>query len=526
MAETDGKKRYGVKLRWLRRGSQLTFLAVFLILFRLTDYSGSDQIPNAVNLFFRWDPLVAASVTLATRTLIALLAPALLIVLLTVLFGRVFCGWICPMGTLIDASDKLLGAKKNQYPKLRPFKYYLLAAILIMALFGVQLVGLFDPFSILVRGLTIVVDPVFNLVTRAGFDWIYLSAPEWVSKLSEPVYTVLKDSVLPFQQSHFSTTLISAVIFFGILLMARLGRRMWCRSFCPLGALLALLSRFSLWRRFPAAACKNCSHCAALCRMDAFQADNKLLKAEECTACQDCSADCLNQPARFRFQLPRNRTRFDLRRRHLLGSAAGAMVLPALTRIGLNRKRPNPFLLRPPGTGSEDEFQRLCVRCGECMKVCIKNGLHPTLGEAGLEGMFTPRLIPRIGYCEYACNLCGQVCPTGAIAKLPVPEKKKFVIGLAQFDLSRCIPHAQNRSCIVCEEHCPLDEKAIQTREVEVINQQGEKVTVKRPYVIEERCIGCGICEHSCPLPGEAGVRVMRSRNLEPAEGGDYGSYG
>lgn len=516
------KKRYGVGLRWMRRASQIFFLALFLVLFRLTDYSGSDHIPHAVNLFFRWDPLVAASVTLAVKRLISLLFPALFIVLLTAVFGRVFCGWICPMGTLIDTSDKLFKAKQNSSPRLRTVKYYLLAAILLMSFFGLQAVGFFDPFSILVRGMTVVVDPVVNLVTRGGFDWIYLNAPSWVSSLSEPVYKVLKDSVLPFKQSYYSATLITAAIFFGILLMSKLGKRFWCRNFCPLGALLALLSRFSFWRRFPAAACKNCTNCVSFCRMDAFERGKGLLRNEECISCQDCTADCLNQPARFRFQLPKNRTSFDIRRRRMIGAAAGALALPALSAIGLNAKKPNPFLLRPPGALEEDEFLRLCVRCGECMKVCIKNGLHPTIAEAGLEGMFTPRLIPRIGYCEFACNLCGQVCPTGAIARLPVEEKKKFVIGLAQFDLSRCIPHAQHRSCIVCEEHCPLDEKAIQTREVQVINQQGETVTILQPYMIEERCIGCGICEYSCPLPGEAGIRVMRSSNLKPSAG-DYG---
>jgi len=522
----EKKKRYGVKLRWMRRISQLAFLAVFLVLFRLTDYSGSDEIPYAVNLFFRWDPLVAAAVTLAVKSFIALLAPALIIVLLTVVFGRVFCGWICPLGTLIDASDKLFKAKKNHFPKLRPVKYYLLAVILITSLLGIQLVGLFDPFSILVRGLTVVVDPVLNLVTRGGFDWVYLNAPAWLSNLTEPVYTVLKESLLPFKQTFFATTLITAMLFFGILLMAKLGKRFWCRNFCPLGALLALLSRFSIWRRFPAAACKNCSHCAAFCRMDAFEPEKGLLMAEECNTCQDCVADCQNQPARFRFSLPKQRTAFDLKRRHLLGVSLAAVSLPLLTRVGLNKKSPNPFLLRPPGTASEEEFQKLCVRCGECMKVCIKNALQPTLTEAGLEGMFTPRLVPRIGYCEYACNLCGQVCPTGAIAKLSVEEKKKFVIGLAVFDKNRCIPHAQNRSCIVCEEHCPLDEKAILARDVEVINQQGDKVVIQLPYVIEDRCIGCGICENVCPLPGDAGIRVMRHQNLEPGIGGGEDGYG
>jgi formate hydrogenlyase subunit 6/NADH:ubiquinone oxidoreductase subunit I len=150
------------------------------------------------------------------------------------------------------------------------------------------------------------------------------------------------------------------------------------------------------------------------------------------------------------------------------------------------------------------------------MKVCIGNGLQPTFLSAGLEGIFSPRLNARSGYCEYNCTLCGQVCPTGALAKLSLDRKHATKIGNIFFDKNRCLPFAKGIPCIVCEEHCPTPAKAIQFREAMVLNSQGENVLVKQPYVIDERCIGCGICETRCPLPGKSAVRLTsagESRN-------------
>ena len=139
------------------------------------------------------------------------------------------------------------------------------------------------------------------------------------------------------------------------------------------------------------------------------------------------------------------------------------------------------------------------------MKVCPTGGLQPTWSEAGLEGLWTPRLVPRIGQCDYTCNLCGQVCPTEAIQPLTVEEKQKVRIGLASFDVTRCIPYAYARECTVCEEHCPIPDKAIYTIETEVATRSGEKKSIKQPHVDPEKCIGCGICENVCPFRGPAG---------------------
>jgi ferredoxin len=152
------------------------------------------------------------------------------------------------------------------------------------------------------------------------------------------------------------------------------------------------------------------------------------------------------------------------------------------------------------------------------MKVCPTNAIHPASLEGGFEGLWTPVMVTSLGYCDYECNLCSQVCPTHAIRQIEVAEKQKIKIGLAYINRSRCLPWAYSKTCIVCEEHCPTPKKAIWFEEVEVRNIQGEKLTVKQPRVDPELCIGCGICEVKCPVKAPAAVRVTsvgETRNPE-----------
>jgi len=499
--------RATISYRLLRRVSQFLFLLLFLCLFRLTDYSGSDDIPYAVNIFFRWNPLVAASIMLAAKEFIGLLFPSIIIIAVTIVFGRVFCGWLCPLGTLLDWANPLIKPPKKSAFRIPQIKYVLLFVILSASLFDLQLVGYFDPFSILVRGLTFSVDPGLNYMVTWFFDSIYFHGPAWLSAVSEPVYSWLKTTLLPYKQTFFLLSLLSFVILVSIFILEKLGRRFWCRNLCPLGALLALFSRWSFLRKFPVKSCPDCRKCAEDCRMDAFE-NNGFLMNEECNLCMDCIYDCPNSVSAFKFMLPRNKTPMRLDRRIFMESSLAAITLPVLSKVNASHRIPLPYLLRPPGARGEKEFLSMCVRCGECMKVCIQNALQPTFMESGYEGMFSPRLIPRIGYCEFNCNLCGQVCPTGAIRNLNLAEKQKFVIGRAYFKKNRCLPFAENTPCIVCEEHCPTFDKAIKFEEVLKTDGKGNSVKLKQPYIINDLCIGCGICEKVCPLDGESAIRV------------------
>jgi MauM/NapG family ferredoxin protein len=498
--------------RWTRRISQGVFLGLFLLLFRLTDYAGRDDIPYAVNIFFRLDPLIAASAMLAGRVFISLLVYSLVVVVLTFILGRFFCGWFCPLGTLIDLVHPLIPARKGSRPEtFRSWKYLLLGFILAAAFFGLPVVGYFDPFSILVRGLTQAIDPFFNQAVSAPFDFLYQSGPAWISRISEPVYGFIKKTILPYNQKVFSLSLLSLAILLAVFALERFGRRFWCRNLCPLGGLLALIARFALLRgRALEQSCKACRVCTRVCRLGAIDEERHIAPAD-CNLCLDCRDLCPQQIISFGFRPTGDpRAPLGVSRRAFTGTLVTGLLLPSLLRIRPASASFHPELIRPPGALSEKSFLDRCVRCGECLKVCPNNALQPVWLESGLEGIFTPRLVPRIGYCEYHCTLCGQVCPTGAIQRLDRVSKQKTVIGLAYFDKNRCLPYAKGIPCIVCEEHCPTPDKAIKFREVEMTDPGGKTVRMKQPYVIDRLCIGCGICENKCPLEGRAAVLVVR----------------
>jgi len=142
------------------------------------------------------------------------------------------------------------------------------------------------------------------------------------------------------------------------------------------------------------------------------------------------------------------------------------------------------------------------------MKACPTNALQPAVTEAGPEGMWTPVLVPKIGYCEYYCSLCSQVCPTGAIKELTIPEKTQVRIGTAWINKNRCLPYFLGRPCIVCEEHCPTSPKAIKFVMVETKLADGTTAVQKAPVMDLSLCIGCGICENKCPVQDDPAIYV------------------
>jgi MauM/NapG family ferredoxin protein len=240
--------------------------------------------------------------------------------------------------------------------------------------------------------------------------------------------------------------------------------------------------------------------------------ENRRIDMSTCNLCGECAVKCPRQIIGFTYGgIRQGPLPTSLSRRHFLGAVAAGVMLPSLKGADVLARKDDPLLIRPPGALPEKEFLGRCVRCGECLQVCIGNALQPAFLEAGLDGIFTPKLVARTGYCEFNCTLCGQVCPTGAISVLTKAEKHRVKIGNAWFDRNRCLPYAKGIPCIVCEEHCPTAEKAIRFRMAEVYTADGTLVTVKQPYVDDDLCIGCGICENKCPLPGHSAIIVTNA---------------
>jgi ferredoxin len=285
--------------------------------------------------------------------------------------------------------------------------------------------------------------------------------------------------------------------------------RFWCRYLCPLGALLGLLSKVSILRRTVNEHCTQCQACARVCPTGTIEAERGFASdSGECTMCLDCLAVCPHEAVDFRRHRSLAEWRdYDPTRRQALLALGTAAAGISLFRSDLVARRDHPHLIRPPGA-AENNLLSKCIRCGECSRACPTSAIQPALVEAGLEGLWTPLLVPRIGYCDYSCNACGQVCPVRAIPPLSLEEKRQQVIGKAYIDRNRCIPWADEQPCGVCEEMCPLPGKAIELEELQAQDARGEPFTLQRPRVIRERCIGCGICEYQCPLNGPAAIQV------------------
>jgi polyferredoxin len=525
------------RLPLLRRISQIFFLLLFLallVLAAMRPASGTTaeiHMRTPVRLFFQLDPLVALTNVFATHALFRGLLWSLLILVPTFFVGRFFCGWICPLGTMqhfignmpSEAKRGKQRIESNRYKRWQTVKYVVLIAGLMAAFFGSMAIGWLDPFSLLVRSVGLSLLPAFNFAARSLLSPLEHSHIAAIKTTGESLHTVLQATVLDFRQAHFAQSLVLGILFLLILWASMRITRLWCRSICPLGALLGTASRWSiLGLHKDASTCDKCNRCLLHCQGGDDPIGGVPWRKSECLMCMNCVGSCPHGSLQFRFFRNEHEVATpDIgRRRALTGLAAGAAAVPLMrANTGMSKSR-HDRLLRPPGAVDEGYFLSRCIRCGECMKACPNNSLHPTLDEAGIEGLWTPTLVPRIGYCEPSCVLCSEVCPTGAIWPI-TPKEKGWVVGVgtqsadqpvrlgtAFYDRGRCLPWALATECIVCEEWCPVSPKAIYVEEAEVIDSSGKSKTLKQPRVDPSRCVGCGACEYACPLQERPAVYV------------------
>ena len=504
-------------MRISRRISQIFFLLLFIYLFFQASYPLESCIPP--DIFLRISPLVALATTIAARSVFIAVIPALILLIVTVFFGRFFCGWICPLGTIIDAGDKLFKRKKKikvrESLRFRSWKFVLLTAVIVSSIFSVQLIWIFDPIALLTRTAATSLLPMLQYGLEELFG-ILIN----FELLEEPMfefYTVLQSAtIIPLEPHAFQNGLLFLAVFLGILGLGVFSERFWCRNLCPLGALLGIFSKFRIFQRYVDDSCTSCGLCQRECKMNAIEDDYTENSTVECIECMNCVATCPQSSVHYRMGKPSHQSAVDLsRRKFFRATAAGAIVPLALKSSFLSRSDKGDAI-RPPGALEEAEFLDRCIRCHECTRICSTTGacLQPAVLQSGWEGLMTPISIPRTGYCEYNCNLCGQVCPTGAIQSLTISDKNKMKMGTASFDKNRCIPWYRHENCLVCEEHCPTPEKAIKFHEQAAILPDGSSKMIKFPYVDESLCTGCGICVYKCPLSGAAGIFVSNAGEI------------
>ena len=502
------------KLTTLRVVFQICFLSLFVYVLWSTTYPLTGKINP--DIFFKFNPLITIMTSLSERIPIDGIMQGVLMLALTVILGRFFCGWICPLGTLIDFSSGLNKGKwalnEAKLKGLSYIKYYILGIIIAGAIAGMQILWLLEPITILARFISLDFIPLVTYSADKMFVLILnqLNRPEILFDL----YRDLKTSFLGLEIAYFPHTGIILLFFMLIMVGAFFIKRSWCRIVCPLGAMYAVFAKMAFLKR-STRNCVFCSNCKVKCPTKAINDDISYSKSE-CILCLKCVEACPIGVNKFGFRDPeakkeagdkaamsRNNKGIS-RRNFLFYLAAGMGAALAAKRINKGSSYYQDIIIRPPAAIKEDEFLNRCVRCGNCMKVCITNGLQPIMLQSGLAGVWTPHLVPEIGYCEYNCTLCGSVCPTGAIKKLSTAEKLKTRLGIAVIDQNICLPWSKKKECIVCEEFCPVKNKAIKLKKEKIKGQ-----VVLKPYVDAQLCIGCGVCQSKCPVRPVRAIKVL-----------------
>ncbi len=452
-----------------------------------------------------------------------------MLILLTLIFGRVYCSSVCPLGIYQDIaawfSKRFTRRKRYTYSKAKTALRLSILGVAIIAFFaGFSLLpGLLDPYGAYGRMVTHIFRPVY----LAGNNLLAFIFTSFNNYRFYPVEI--------YSLSFFSMI----VAWLTLLLVGYLAwkhGRTYCNTICPVGTILGFVSRFSLFRvQFVDENCNLCGLCTMKCKASCIDSKNKTVDYDRCVTCFDCIEACNRDAMKYTLAGRQKKTPAkpestsenfqkvkaggESRRRFLLATltafmAAGKLYAqkiaePILPKRELKRQTP----IAPPGAINFKRFQEKCISCHLCVSKCPSYVIKPAFLEYGLSGMMQPKLYFDRGFCNYDCTVCCDVCPTGALVKLTQEEKHHNQMGQVNFILENCIVYYDETSCGACSEHCP-------TQAVRMVPYKDE-LTI--PEIEPEICTGCGGCEYVCPaIPYKAifveGLAVHNTIVLEHEE--------
>jgi ferredoxin len=470
--------------------------------------------------FYQWSlSLQFVPSLLKTITLPGISAIGLIVVLLlTVMYGRVYCAALCPLGILQDVVSWISGKtgrqKRYKYHKAWTMgRYTLLVITVAPLLFGsITLVTLLDPYSLFGRIATFVFKPIVVIVNNlfaAGFakadiyNWLY------------------RYDLVPL---HPAIMVITTIFLGGIGWMAYNRGRLYCNTVCPVGTFLGFISRFAIFKIvINKSQCTHCGKCARVCKAECIETKSQKIDYSRCVACCNCLTVCSEQAMAYKpfkgkpYAIPEGlepkpaegkaQGVADLSKRSFLVSAvvgvASLYGFKAADSIQGDKKPklivPKPkgestlpekktSAVSPPGSRAIERFNKICTGCSLCVSACPTKVLQPSFLQYGLIGMMQPHMDYHKGLCEFDCTLCSEVCPTGAIAPITMEAKHLLQVGQVHFEKNNCIVETEKTDCGACSEHCP-------TKAVHMVPYG--KLFI--PEIDQKICVGCGACEYACP---------------------------
>ena len=417
-----------------------------------------------------------------------------LLIVCALLFGRLYCSVVCPLGIMQDFFSWLGGKfKKNRFSYAKEVKwlrYGFLAVFIILLIIGfAPVTTLFAPYS------------AYGRIVNSLFKPLYDMLNNWLASMdaANDRYNFTEVQIWTRSVTTFVVAIATLVI---LAFLAIWKGRLYCNTICPVGTTLSFFSRFSLFRvRFDKNKCKNCGMCEKNCKAQAIDFKNGTVDYSRCVVCGDCLDKCKFDALHYTAKKPATAPKtVDTERRAFLVGAAVASTSAALAQTEMkvdgglavieDKVAPKRnTLITPPGSVSARHMQRHCTACQLCVSSCPNNVLRPS---TDLQHFMQPTMSFERGYCRPECTRCSEVCPAGAIKPISREEKTSIHVGHAVWIKDNCVVLTDGVSCGNCARHCP-------TGAIQMVDYEGPNGKVQVPAVDENKCIGCGACEHLCP---------------------------
>ena len=484
-------------LKWGRVAIALIFLLLTTFIYLdFRDFIGVESVMKIV-----WIQFIPSLLNFITLLSFAT-AGFIVVLVLTTLFGRVYCSTICPLGILQDIISRTGRFLKihNRYRYRKPsviLRNVILGIVLLSVITGsIILVNIFDPYSMYGKFANSMLRPAGILINNFITGILQ----------NRGVYYLYHIDILPLK---LSVLFLPVMIITLLLVMAGKYGRLYCNTICPVGTILGWLSKISLFRiKLNESKCTKCGKCAAVCKSECINIKGLSVDNSSCVTCFNCLTVCPESAIDYKFHkqevFKSENGPYDTSKRRFLATSLGGVGLLAgsgcshqknsdIDPLNVNpTKSPEEknYPVTPPGSLSIRHFTSLCTACHLCVSQCPTGVLQPSVKEYGLAGFMQPIMDFNVSYCNFECVKCSKICPTGAIMRLSDEAKLTTQVGRVQFTIENCVVYTEDTACGACSEHCP-------TQAVRMVPYH---MGLTIPEIDESICIGCGACEYICPV--------------------------